>query len=211
MKSNGAEPLRFEIRPARDSDVPVLASLFRELDYSRLHGLGPTFAQVLFRHIVHSPHSMCLVAAANDEIHGFLADALNAKKFSRSFVLRRGFPATLAVLGRLLQPQNARTVLHCLTFFSGEQPFGDQEASGLAFAIREESKRHGIGKALWEARNVEFRRLGITAFTFMTNGEPTAAANAFYEKLGCEFLGVRPFYKDTVASLYRCNLDEEGD
>jgi ribosomal protein S18 acetylase RimI-like enzyme len=200
----------FEIRSARVSDVPALESLFQEMDYSRMHDLGSAFVHLLLRYIVISPHSLCLVAASGGEIHGYISYALDGRRFTRGFLLRCGLPASLAVLRRMLVPRNVRTVIHALTFFSSN-PFGDQKVSGLTFAVRRASGRRGIGKALWAAGNRELRARGVEWFVFTTAGEPDAPANAFYKKLGCEFLGMRPFYRDTVASLYRCNVREEED
>jgi ribosomal protein S18 acetylase RimI-like enzyme len=200
----------FEIRKARVSDVSALEALFQEMDYSRMHDLGPTFVRILLRHIVDSPYSLCLVAVSDSQVHGYISYALDGRQFTRDFLIRRGFPASLAVLRHMLVPRNIRTVIHSLTFFS-KNPFGNQRVSGLTFAVRSNMGRKGIGKALWSSGNQELRNRGVEWFVFTTAGEPDAPANAFYQKLGCEFLGLRPFYKDTVASLYRCNVsDQEG-
>lgn len=199
----------FEIRPARVADVPVLAALFKEMDYSRLHDLGPAFAGLLFRHIVQSRQALCLVAASDGNVHGYISYALDGRKFTRGFLLRYGWLAALAIAGRMLHPRNFRTVLHCLKFFWSDNPFGDQKVSGLTFAVQRNMNRRGIGRALWQAGNRELRKHGVEWFVFTTAGDPKAPANAFYEKLGCEFLGMSSFYEDSVASLYRCDLRSE--
>ena len=112
---SGSESLK--IRLSRRSDVPVLASLFREMSFSRLHVFGPSFARLLHHEIVVSRHTLCLVANLDGELCGYLSDAVDAKKFARGFVLRWGWLAALLIIPRLLQPRVVRTVLRAPPVF----------------------------------------------------------------------------------------------
>jgi ribosomal protein S18 acetylase RimI-like enzyme len=198
----------YTIRFAKVEDVPAICEAFKEMTYSRLHDLGPGFVRVLHRHIVTCPDAVCLVAEADGQVFGYVSDTVHTGRFVRGFILKYGLWAGIVALPYMFRPRNLRTVIRALTFFP-EDRFGKQECSGLAFAVRKDMKRRGAGRALWAARNEEYVKRGIESFTFMTAGEPTAAANAFYKSLGCEFLGTQPFYKDTVASVYRVDCTKD--
>lgn len=195
----------FKIRPAQLADLPELTTLFSEMGFSRLHGLGPQFVRLLHRHIILSDYSVCVVAEYRGEAVGYIAGTTDGSKFARDFILRYGILASFVLLPRIFHPQRFKTVIRCLTYFP-EGNFGDQKASGLAFGVRPDAKRQGVGTALWQGLMDAFREHGVRSFTFLTAGEPTEPANAFYQQLGCEFLGLQRFYEDTQASVYRYDI-----
>jgi ribosomal protein S18 acetylase RimI-like enzyme len=198
-------PPAIRLRRAELADVPALTALFAEMRFSRLHGLGDGFVQLLHRHIILSRHAVCIVADDGRGIVGYIAGATDGSRFARSFVLRHGVKASALLLPRIFNRLRLLTVSRCLTYFS-ENATKHQAASGLAFAVRHDATRRGIGRALWHGLMDEFRKCHIDSFTFLTAGEPSEPANAFYERIGCEFVGLESFYGDTKASVYRYRL-----
>ena len=146
-----------------------------------------------------------MVAEYENEVVGYIAVATEGPKFAREFILRYGVIAAIVLFPKIFQPRQFKTIIRCLTYFP-EERFQGQNASGLAFAVRKDAKKQGVGTALWKTTMDELRKCGVETFTFLTAGEPTEVANAFYQRLGCEFMGTQRFYEDSQASVYRYQI-----
>lgn len=195
----------FTVRHGRIADIPRLVELFAEMGFSRLHGFGVGFARLMHRHIVRSPHATCIVAEVDGRILGYITGAFDGSRFAKTFILKYGVLAGLMILPRLLRPTHVKTLYNCLTYF-GRNPFGDQKESGLTFGVSKESRRMGVGRAVFMRLMDEFRERGAESFSFMTDGAENAPANKFYRSLGCEYLGQYQFYESSAASMYRMDL-----
>jgi ribosomal protein S18 acetylase RimI-like enzyme len=190
------------LRAARDGDAETLARLMTAaISWGRLGELGARFVTLLHRHIVASPHAVCLVAEDDAGISGYLAAVTDTRAFYREFLRRRAVAAAWAILPGLWHPARWRVVLRGLRHFPSA-PRDDPRAEAISFAVRPGAAGGGIGRALFRAVVAELARRGATVVKFATVEASNEAANAFYRKLGCELVRTEPFYRDSLVNVY---------
>jgi glycosyltransferase involved in cell wall biosynthesis/ribosomal protein S18 acetylase RimI-like enzyme len=92
------------IRLAGPADVAALARLHAErIVPSFLASLGPAFLRRLYRRVVLDPGAFAVVADRDGEVVGFVAGAVDTRRFYRAFVLRDGVVAGIVAAPRLVR------------------------------------------------------------------------------------------------------------
>jgi ribosomal protein S18 acetylase RimI-like enzyme len=170
-----------------------------ELD-TRLGDLGPRFLRFLYRCMILSDHSLCLVAERNGQIVGHFTVLTSRRNFFRQFVLRKGLLAALMLLPWLLRPRNLQTAITGLTF-SRNAAQDDPDAEAASLIVVSTAHRTGVGKALFEAILAELRKKGIRRMRSTTSPH-NEAANALHKRQGGVLLRTEPFYRGESINVY---------
>ncbi len=196
----------FAIRPARAEDAPAITEIAIEvLSWSRIYDLGPSFANILHRHIAASEHGLLSVGVRDEEVMGFLIGAFDAKLLFRQFLLRHGLRAGLALAPQLLSPRRAATVFRGLTYFP-EAPADDPGAEILSFAIRPEAQRSGLGTALFRDLVDRYAERGTNRLKVGTIDVENEASNRFFAGLGATILRSETLYSGKLVNVYQCDI-----
>ena len=197
------------IRPARPAEAPLLARLMTDaISWGRLAQLGPRFVTLLHRHMIGSKHTICRVAECGGEPVGYIAVAVDASRFYREFLLRRGLLAVLLLLPKLLAPHKRRVILRGLTYFPERNP-GDPAGELVSVAVRADQQGAGIGRALMDAMFAEARTRGLRRCAIGTVDVNNRDANEYYRSLGGRVLRTVRFYEDTQVHVYVLDVPPE--
>ncbi len=192
----------FSVRPARPDEAEDLAKLMSEvITWSRLRELGHGFMTLLHRHMIGSTHAICYVAERGGEIIGYAAWSADTGKFYREFLLRHGLSAVVRLAPQIFRPRQIEVIARGLTYFHESRP-EDPLAEVLSFAVRQQSKQSGVGKAIFNALAREFKARGIDAVKVGAVESTNEAGNLFYTRVGCELIRTESFYREGKVNVY---------
>ncbi len=192
-------------RPGRPEDARRVAELHAgQISTGFLSFLGPRFLARLYRRMVRSPHAFVLVAETSggpatgeqdpagrdpggtlgrreaSPVLGFVAGATDLAALYRSFLVRDGVPAALAVAPRLAL--SWRRALETLRHGQG----GPGTARGtelLAIAVDPAATGHGTGRQLVDGFLAEVAARGAAA-AYVVVGATNERAVALYRRAG---------------------------
>jgi ribosomal protein S18 acetylase RimI-like enzyme len=185
------------VRLARPDDVGALAALHAErIVPSFLASLGPGFLRRLYRRVVRDPGSFAVVAERSGTVVGFVAVALDTRRFYRAFAVHDGMVAGLAAAPRLVR--RLPSVLE--TWRYGRAADGDApaptpaaasptagspaaEAEILSVAVAASEAGRGVGSRLTRAAVDHLRRLGVERVRVVT-ADDNEAGRRLYERAG---------------------------
>ena len=123
-----------------------------------LSALGPRFLRLLYRRIVKWPRSFLLVADEDGTPVGHAAATEDVGQLYRQFLLRDGIAAGLVAAPALAR--RWRSAMETLRYPSSSE--GLPRAEVLAVAVRADSRRRGIARALVTRANEELARRGVS-------------------------------------------------
>ena len=168
------------IRPATDADLAAVANLHAErISEGFLSSLGTGFLRRLYRRVLRTERSLLLVAAAGDEVRGFVAGVADVGALYREFLWHDGL-----IAGALAAPRLARAFPRVLETLRYPAATGDlPDAEILAVAVGGMWGGRGIGRELVCAATATFATAGVTTAKVVTTAD-NAAAIAMYRSAG---------------------------
>lgn len=188
------------IRHALPVDATVLADLHTQaLGSAFLPRLGKGFLTHLYKTMTADRNSVVLVAEAGGTIVGFVAGTLSVKRFYRRFLVRRGIPAAVAALPRLIRPSIVKAALETARYPGESGSLPDQEL--LAIGVAPEAQGTGVGRKLGQTFLAELETLGADEVKVVV-ARDNSRANRLYEKLGFEFATEIGIHGDTRSNVW---------
>jgi len=168
------------IRPASGADAETLARLHSAgIDTGFLPSLGHRFMTILYRSLIDDQDCVVIVAEDDAGPVGFVAGAVDTRRFYRKFLKGSGIAAGLAAAPYAVRPSVLRRVWESLTY----EGVGTESAELLATALLPKARSQGLGTRL----GAEFLRAMATRGARRVDvvvADGNAHAIAAYEKMG---------------------------
>jgi ribosomal protein S18 acetylase RimI-like enzyme len=188
------------IRRARSQDASAIARIHAsEMPDAFLPTLGVPFLVQLYRSLASFADAGVFVAEDELGVVGFAAAVPSVGRFYRRFLARRGIPATVVALPRLIDPIAVRRAWETARYPASTQPL--PEAELLAIAVRPDSRTAGIGRTLAIASLDVLARHGVGEAKVVVP-EDNETANRFYERVGFEFLTKLSVHDDRKSNVW---------
>ena len=170
------------VRAARRDDAEAVAELHSaRLSAGFLATLGRRFLRRLYGRMTRSPHAFLLVTEDDRGVNGFIAVALDTRRFYREFVVRDGLGAVLAAAPALLRAPNRvwETLRYGATSGADDLP----PAEVLAIAVARRTEGEGVGSTLLAGALHELLTRRVDAACVVTAIDNVAALR-MYERAG---------------------------
>jgi ribosomal protein S18 acetylase RimI-like enzyme len=188
------------VRRGTPADAGTAASLHSaEIVDGFLSTLGRPFLTRLYRRLARCDDAFLLVAELDDHAVGFLAVALDTRRFYRTFLVRDGARAIAVAAPRLVAA--LPHVVETLRYGTGRPP-GSAAAGAeiLAVAVARDVRGCGAGGALVRAATEELRRRGVSAARVVA-GQSNTAAISLYRSCGFELSGLTEIHRGQTSQV----------
>lgn len=170
------------VRPARPSEAPILATLHRQsLPDSFLPSLGDQFLRRLYRALASDPEAVTLVAERASRVIGFATAVPSVRAFYHRFYRRHGLAAALVAAPRILRPGMLRRVRQTAGYPATAESLPDAEL--LAIAVAADQRGTGVGRILADGVLEGLARNGVANVKVLVPAD-NEQANHFYERVG---------------------------
>jgi ribosomal protein S18 acetylase RimI-like enzyme len=193
----------------QDTDISIedirqaVAIHRRQIRQGFLSSLGDRALQLIFSMAANSRSGVLLIAKVNPEgqVCGFLLGALNTGAFYREFLVRKGLPAIITTLPKLLSLGKIRKVLETLLYPSRRDTLTLPEVELLDIAISEKHQGTGLAQMMFHEFSALLQNKRIRQFK-ITTGETLVRAHRFYENLGAARAAIIEIHKGQKTVVY---------
>ena len=170
--------------------------------------LGRRFLLILYKHILESDSSFCVVAKKKNRVIGFVTGTENVSDLYREFLKKKFLVSCLVLLPQILNPKIFRGIFETFTYPRKRPPsINFPKAELLTIVVSEEFQGMGVSHLLFEALKEEFKRRNINEFK-VTVGSGLKRAIRFYEKMGCEKKGEIEIHRGEISYIYVYSFDK---
>lgn len=185
---------------AKKEEAAKIAEIHKkEIKKGFLSSLKLSFLTKLYRAIINSRFSFCIVAKEKGKVIGFVAGATNLDKLYLYFLRRYFFHSAFTLLPKAFSFQNLKKIFE--TLFLPHRGRKLPKAELLTIAIEKKFQRKGIGSKLLKKFVSEMKNRDMYQFKVIV-GQNLKPAIKFYEKNGFEFLRKISIHRNQPSRVY---------
>lgn len=188
------------IRIATTNDAETLAAIHQqEIGQGFLSTLPKAFLANLYRAVIASPDSFCVVAEDQGHVVGFISGTTNIKGLYRYFMRHYFFSSCFMVASRTFSISFIKRSFENLLYPSKES--GLPPAELLTMAVTRAMQGKGVAKNMFKEFVATMKERGVPAFRVLV-GEQLKPAIAFYEKQGFTFVKDTALHGKDASRIY---------
>lgn len=177
---------QFGLRFAVHGDARALARLHAvSIESGFLPRLGQPFLRHLYRSMIDYSGAVVLVADDGSQVLGFVAGVDRVGEFYRHFLRKRGFPALMSALPRLIRPANLKRAWETLRYGGRDE---EVPAELVSMAVVPSWRGQGLGHELGMRLLTEFSERDVRRVRVVV-GADNPRAIAAYRGMGFEHAG----------------------
>lgn len=185
---------------AKSNDAEHIAKIHKnEIAKGFLSSLHISFLGKLYRAIVDSPFSFCVVAKEQDIIIGFIAGVTDLDKFYKYFIKHYFFQSLVIFLPKVFSVSFIKKALETLFYPVKESDLPKPEL--LTMAVSSQFHGQGIASKIFIEFVREMKKRNIALFKVLV-GDELAPAIGFYEKNGFRFIKKTSVHGTSISRIY---------
>lgn len=185
------------IRLAVENEARIIAEIHKsEISKGFLSSLPLDFLTKLYKEIIRSESSFCIVTEQDSDIVGFVSGTTSLNAFYKYFLSHSFFSAALILLPKLL---SFKKILESLFYPTREKNLPQAEL--LTIAVKKSFQGQGIASELLQRFIAEMKNKGVGQFKVLV-GKELDAANRFYEKNGFKYFSDVSIHGNEKSSIY---------
>jgi ribosomal protein S18 acetylase RimI-like enzyme len=196
------------IRMAINQDVDSCANIHKqEINGGFLSQLGLKFLKLLYKAIISSSNTCCIVAEKDNFVVGFVAISFNTNKFYKEFFIKYGLKVFFILIFNLFNPVIMKKVIESAIYpfkkikTKKNDSIEITETELLSIAVNQNAKGTGIAQRLIETMFDECKKRNIRKIKVIVGAE-NSRANRFYEKVGFRFCSNIYIHGSDVSNVY---------
>lgn len=188
---------------AQKTDAREIARIHKtEIVGGFLSSLPDSFLEHLYRAVILSPLSFCVVAKEGSEVVGFISGAGDIKKVYAYFLRHYFLQACFLLLRNMLRNNPfsfVKKITETLLYPSKEQSLPKAEL--LTMAVSHKFQGLGVATGMFLGFKAEMKKRNVVDFKVLV-GESLKPAISFYEKNGFTFIKNTSVHGKAVSKIY---------
>lgn len=185
---------------AETKDAEAIAIIHKaEIRKGFLSTLPISFLNNLYKAVIASKHSFCLVAKEDNEVVGFISGVTDLDKVYLYFLKKHFFQSCAILLPRVFSTSFLKKIFETLWYPVKEKDMPKAEL--LTMAVSSPFHGQGIAGRIFTEFVLEMQKRGIKSFKVLV-GEELKPAVGFYEKHGFRFIKKTAIHGKSISRIY---------
>lgn len=199
----------FKIKNAGLTDQQIRETALIHLESINLgflSQLGADFLFYLYKSIYECSETELIVATDGGRVIGFITGASSLGPAYKHLLRHYCFKTFFSVLPHLFSFTKAKKIVEIFLHARQADQEGEYPANELlSLAVRDEYRRSGIARELFERLKEEFGKRGISVFKIIV-GDELYPAQKFYERMGAFKIGELEVHKGSKSIVYKVEI-----